>query len=223
MGRLITETKYSEITATLERLEEFGITNIGFKKIRTMSPALLRQLSHMIENDVSNQGAGFPGLCTFDIVVDSRNIDLIRKRFIQDKVFESVFVIRDVLQPAFSLPVEHKKFIALTPKDFGEHDLSTAIDKFTSKTWLKDWSWRNLLGSYYLVPCDRSDAAIHIALAMDEIKHCPRRMILICSKRDDWITIDSTGSHGHLGMKEISIGRVDFSYDCPAIFELRKS
>src|ERR1035437_600275 len=98
MGRLITETKYSEVTATLERLDEFGVTTGGLKRIRTMSPALLRQLTHIIENGLfSKVDDVLPGLYTFDVVIDSRNTGYVRKKMGEKKIFPSIFVIRDVL------------------------------------------------------------------------------------------------------------------------------
>lgn len=225
MGRLI-ETKYSEITATLERLDESGVTNTGLKNVRTMSPALLKQLAFIIENR-----SGFlstdvlPGLVTFDVTLDSRSMKSVREKIFEQKIFPSLLVFRDILKPFRRFPVEKRKFIFLTPADFGilQPSTLTVVERLASRAWLKDWSLRNLLGSHFITPTDRPDAAVHIALAMSSIKGCPRRMVLVHDERNitNWLTINSLHEDKSYNVT-IQNSRPDFSYNCPAVFELQK-
>lgn len=221
MGRLMGIVRHSEVTATLERLEQYGVSAKGLKNVRTMSPALVKQLAYLMEHGISKEDP-LPGLPTFSLDIDSSNVDLIIEKMKKKKIFDSRYVA-DILQKASPLQAVEKRFVSLAPCDFGveDPDCYSEASKLTSSKWLLDWSKKNLLGRYHLVVCNRPDSAVHIALAMHKVPGIhPRHMTLIQGKFDDWITIDATHDSGTVS---IANSRTDFSYEWPAVFELENN
>lgn len=224
MGRLI-ETKHTEINATLERLDEFGVTTAGLKKIRIMSPVLLKQLVYIIENGLPKTTDVLPGMCTFDVMLDSTNIDLIWDKVKKHEMFQPPNqFFRRVLEESSRLPVVRKKFITLSLKDLGLYKSHRLTESLSSATWLKAWSEENLLGQYHVVPCERRpDLGIHIALTMNSVEGChPRPVVINGELKEDWFTVGRIYNSCGVWEKGIFPGRVDFSYDWPALFELKK-
>lgn len=219
MGRLIKETPYSEITATIERLDEFSVTPDGFKNIRTMSPALLKQLAYIVENGVNDYGRSVRGLPIFDVTLDSRNIDYVVGQMRERKIHQSMLTVDNMIKPCSALPLERKKFVVLTLPDFGFPDPYSIEKNLSSENWLREWSRRNLLGSHCIFPCERVDTALHIALVRAQNSKYPHRMVITNAERKKWsMVVDERIDKGY-----VDVGlRVDFSYNCPAVFELRQ-
>lgn len=191
MGSLV-QTPHSEVTASLERLDKFGLSQKGLKNIRTMSPALLRQIVRIVEREKPTDGLDENTLAAFRFFsVDFKPWDAKLRSVLFRRIADTCRdEVEELIRNSQHLGPDTRNFIILHLDDFHGPEwykgdaFKSCYEKMVSAKWLEAWSKANLIAGYCLKPCYRPDTAIQIALTFDGMADIPERLNVIGPKAD---------------------------------------
>lgn len=217
MGDLI-KTQYSDVTATLEVLDRFGVTSNGLKNLRTMSPILGRQIAHLIEHcPLGMDKDAPPALDVFNVALDSTNPPKLYEALTNSSCNMSS-LIAEMVELSKDLPVERRMFVILNLGEFHQNRRWPLHQDLCSDRWLSEWSRRNLLGGFEITTCARPDTAVHVAKTLGKMGIHKYRSIMVYTKRFNGKKGAVVGTCACIPPSYMYIGTAEIS--ASALFEL---
>ena len=149
MGSLIKSIGHTEVNATLELLDQFGVTTEGLKLLRTKTPpAVIKQLVRFIEAGTVSDVVALSAFPTFNAPVGSPSLEKMEHEWIcgEKRSLDDLGVgVLGKLLP--SLPAETHSFILMEFADFAKFPTSQpTLKQLTDTRWLGEWSEKNLVG-----------------------------------------------------------------------------
>jgi hypothetical protein len=172
MGSLVKNIGYTEANATLELLDQYGITPEGLKQLRTRtSPAILMQLARFIEAGSVSEVNALSAFTAFNAEIRDVDLDEIQHWWVninEKRWLDNTHHLNRFRHVFADLPPMMGNFILLQLGDFGRTPIFRPnLEKLIDQTWLDDWSCENLVG-FSLKLC-RQDTAPYLGKIRGEI------------------------------------------------------
>jgi hypothetical protein len=162
MGSLVKDIGHSEVNATLELLDRYGVSVDGLKRLRTkVSPAIIKQLVRFIEVGTVSRSTALSAFTTVNAQIGYPELDQIESQWsLRPKRHIDNLPVRGlgILLP--KLPPKKERLIIMEIRDFESKPISPSLGQLTCPQWLQRWSEENLIG-FNLELC-RKDTAPYL-------------------------------------------------------------
>ncbi len=160
MGSLIKEIGHSEVNATLELLDQYGVTVPGLKTLRTKtSPAVIRQLTRFIETGIVSDEVALSAFTTFTVMIGHPDLAEVEHEWIcgENRHIDNL-PVRGLEKLLPQLPPYEEKLILMEFGSFTRFPTATpTLGQLTDQEWLRQWSEKNLVG-FTLELCRKNTA-----------------------------------------------------------------
>jgi hypothetical protein len=164
MGSLIQKIGHTDVNATIELLDQYGVTVDGLKTLRAKTPpAVIRQLVRFIETGIVSDEVALSAFTTFTAMIGRPNLTEVENKWSdgENRHIDDL-PVRGLEKLLPQLPPREEKFILMRFGDFTRFpNNAPTLGQLTDQKWLRQWSEKNLVG-FTLELC-RKDTAPYLA------------------------------------------------------------